>query len=82
MQPSESSLLESMGRQLRDKSLYALGFCSEMLITPDDTVLVSLESYADEKTPRKKAVLHHKASVYYLSSYIICIVLVKDICIC
>lgn len=60
MQPSESSLLESMGRHLRDKSLYALSFCSEMLITPDDTVLFSLESYADEKTPRKKAVLHHK----------------------
>uniref|UniRef100_A0A5B7BNP7 Protein TRIGALACTOSYLDIACYLGLYCEROL 4 n=1 Tax=Davidia involucrata TaxID=16924 RepID=A0A5B7BNP7_DAVIN len=60
MQPSESSWLQGIGRHLRNKSLYALGFCSEFLITQDDTVLVSLEGYGDKKTPRKKAVLHHK----------------------
>ncbi|KAK9289145.1 hypothetical protein L1049_017618 [Liquidambar formosana] len=59
-QPSESSWLQSFGRHLRNKSLYALGFCSELLLTPDDTVLVSIEASGDKKKPRKKAVLHHK----------------------
>ncbi|XP_059632042.1 protein TRIGALACTOSYLDIACYLGLYCEROL 4, chloroplastic [Cornus florida] len=60
MQPSESSWLKTFGRHLRNKSLYALGFCSEFLITPNDTVLFSLEKHGDKKIPRKKAVLHHK----------------------
>ncbi|KAA8528157.1 hypothetical protein F0562_035592 [Nyssa sinensis] len=60
MQSSESSWLQGIKRHLCNKSLYALGFCSEFLITHDDTLLVSLEEYGDKKTPRKKAVLHHK----------------------
>ncbi|KAG7995651.1 hypothetical protein I3843_01G120800 [Carya illinoinensis] len=64
---SASSLLqqfESVGRHLLDKSLYAFGFSSELLLTPDDTLLLSTDSHshshADKKTPRKKAVFHHK----------------------
>lgn len=34
-----------------------------MLLTPEDTLLVSLEEYGDERTPRRKAVFHHKASL-------------------
>lgn len=59
--------LQSIGRHLRDKSLYALGFSSELLLTPDDTMLLSVDSHsfshAHKKTPRKKAVLHHKVTL-------------------
>lgn len=58
------SRLQSIGRHLRDESLYAFGFSSELLLTPDDTLLLSLDSlshpHAHEKTHRKKTVLHHK----------------------
>lgn len=46
---------------LRDKSLYALGFCSELLFTDDDTLLLSYDSYGHNDTSRKKAVFRHKA---------------------
>ncbi|XP_057467710.1 protein TRIGALACTOSYLDIACYLGLYCEROL 4, chloroplastic-like [Actinidia eriantha] len=59
-QPSESSWMKRIGRHLCDKSFYALNFCSELLITPDDTVLLSIEGYGDKKAARKKVVLHHK----------------------
>lgn len=65
-QSNESSLLDTMGKHLHDKSLYALDICSEMLLTPDDTLQVSVEANVQDKVPRKKAVLHHKASVYDL----------------
>ncbi|KAH9684173.1 protein TRIGALACTOSYLDIACYLGLYCEROL 4 [Citrus sinensis] len=45
---------------LRDKSLYALGFCSELLFTDDDTLLLSYDSYGHNNTSRKKAVFCHK----------------------
>ncbi|KAK2969675.1 hypothetical protein RJ640_025852 [Escallonia rubra] len=64
MQASESSWMQSLGRHLCNKSLYAFDFCSELLITPDDTLLASVEAYADNKTPRKKAIFHHKASFF------------------
>lgn len=62
-QPTDQSpLFRSIGRHLSDKSLYAIDFCSEFFLTPDDSLLFSLESYGDDdyKTPRKKAVFHHK----------------------
>ncbi|KAI8566931.1 hypothetical protein RHMOL_Rhmol02G0080700 [Rhododendron molle] len=57
---SESLWLKSIGRQFCEKSFYALNFCSEFLITPDDTLLLSKEGYGDEKKARHKAVIHHK----------------------
>lgn len=60
LQLSDSSWLQSIRRHLGNKSLYALGYCSELLVTPDDTVLLGLEAYGDNKTPRKKVVFHHK----------------------
>lgn len=53
---------QSIARHLSDKSLYAIDFCSEFFLTPDDSLQLSLESYGDDgyKTPRKKAVFHHK----------------------
>lgn len=67
MQPSESSWFQSIGKHLSNKSLYALDFCSELFITPEDTVLLSLELYGDHKTSRKKAVFHHKASIFHIT---------------
>ncbi|XVE82376.1 hypothetical protein DITRI_Ditri15bG0143300 [Diplodiscus trichospermus] len=56
--------LKSNGRLLLDKSLYALGVSSELLLTPDDTLLLTYDSfYAHNTPPRKRAVFHHKASV-------------------
>lgn len=60
---SESSWLKSIGRQFCEKSFYALNFCSEFLITPDDTLLLSKEGYGDEKKARHKAVIHHKVRI-------------------
>ncbi|KAF8387625.1 hypothetical protein HHK36_026278 [Tetracentron sinense] len=72
--PSESSWLKNIGKHLCNKSLYALGFCSEFLLSPDDTLFVSSEAYGDKKTPRNKAVFHHKASGCNLFNYIICLI--------
>ncbi|KAF2310353.1 hypothetical protein GH714_007949 [Hevea brasiliensis] len=47
---SNSSRLHTICRHLHDKSLYALGFCSELLLTPDDTLLFSLETYGHNRT--------------------------------
>lgn len=60
---SKSTLLQA----LRDKSLYAFGFFSEFLLTPDDTLLVIFDSYVHNDTTRKKAVYHHKASLFLSS---------------
>ncbi|KAK9136553.1 hypothetical protein Sjap_007147 [Stephania japonica] len=57
---SGSSWLKNAGKYLCDKSLYALGFCTEYLITPDDVLLVSSDVYGDNKATRNKAVFHHK----------------------
>lgn len=62
----DSSWLQSIRRNFIQKSFYALGFCSELFLTPDDTLIVSLDAYGDEKMPQKRAVLHHKASMYEL----------------
>lgn len=57
-----NSWLQRFARHLKDKSLYAGGFCSELLLTADDTLYVSLETSPDNNLSRKKAVFHHKAS--------------------
>ncbi|TXG71504.1 hypothetical protein EZV62_000083 [Acer yangbiense] len=51
---------------LRDKSLYALGFSSEFLLTCDDTLLVNIDGYGHNSSSRKKAVFHHKACLFFL----------------
>lgn len=55
-----SSWLKTFRRHLQQKSLYALGICSEFQLTPDDTILFGLDAYDDNNKPRGKAVLHHK----------------------
>lgn len=55
-----SDWLCSLRQCLADKNLYAAGICSDILLTPSDTLLVSCEAYGDTKTTRKKALFHHQ----------------------
>ncbi|CAI9771126.1 unnamed protein product [Fraxinus pennsylvanica] len=64
---SDSSWLQNIRRHLSDQSFYGLNFCSELLLTPDDVLTLSLETHGDQKTPRKKAVLHHKFPLHNLT---------------
>ncbi|KAL8487708.1 hypothetical protein ACS0TY_023696 [Phlomoides rotata] len=60
-QDSESSFWQNIWRHLSNPKLYALNFCSEWLLTPEDSALLSLEAQGDDEIPlKKKAVLHHK----------------------
>ncbi|KAF5821079.1 hypothetical protein HanXRQr2_Chr01g0009581 [Helianthus annuus] len=65
----QSPWFQSVAEHLSDKSLYAVDLCSEFYLTPDDSLLLSLESYGydDYKTPRKKAVFHHKFPCHNLT---------------
>ncbi|XP_077240520.1 pigment defective 320 [Tasmannia lanceolata] len=66
--PAESSWFKSIGRHLCDKSLYALGFCSEILISPDYSVLLSSEANGDSKKGcRSKAIFHQKRPKHNLT---------------
>ena len=58
-----ASRLNTIGKHLKDKSLYALGFCSEFLLSPDDTLLLSYDTYKGDldKNPRAKAIFNHEA---------------------
>ncbi|XP_010547033.1 PREDICTED: protein TRIGALACTOSYLDIACYLGLYCEROL 4, chloroplastic [Tarenaya hassleriana] len=67
---SAASRLNTFVKHIQDKSLYALGFCSEFLLTPDDTLLLSYDTYnCDlEQNPRAKAVFNHKFPLHTLSA--------------
>ncbi|KAL9670213.1 hypothetical protein QQ045_007764 [Rhodiola kirilowii] len=60
MDLEEKSWVNMVGKQLQDKSLYALNLCAELLLTPNDTMLFSSEANGDAGTPRRKAVYHHE----------------------
>ncbi|XP_009124605.1 protein TRIGALACTOSYLDIACYLGLYCEROL 4, chloroplastic [Brassica rapa] len=65
-----ASRLSTLGKQLKDKSLYALGFCSELLLTPEDTLLLTYDTYKCDpnKNPRAKAVFNHKFPLHTLTA--------------
>ncbi|KAL0414881.1 UNVERIFIED_CONTAM: protein TRIGALACTOSYLDIACYLGLYCEROL 4, chloroplastic [Sesamum radiatum] len=62
-QESDVSSWQSIWRHLSDPNLYGLNFSSEWLLTPEDTMLLSLEAHGDDKTPRKKAFPHHNLTL-------------------
>lgn len=66
---SASSRLQSISRHLKEKSLYAVGFCSELSLTPDDILLLCLDTYGDGKMSRKKAVFFHRVSVFQFAMH-------------
>ncbi|PKI36034.1 hypothetical protein CRG98_043609 [Punica granatum] len=57
---AESSWLQGVKKHIRDKSLYSLNLCSEMLLSHDDTLLISSEEYANGRSPRRKVVFQHE----------------------
>lgn len=76
---SASSWMQTLGKHLQDKSLYALSFCSELLLTPDDTLLLSVESYGDDnKKTRNKAFFQHRVG-FCLSNCQLCFLLLKSL---
>ncbi|KAL8049091.1 hypothetical protein ABFX02_07G110100 [Erythranthe guttata] len=66
---SDASFLHTVWTHLLNPGFYALNFCSEWLLTPEDTLLLSLEKHGSshDTIPRKKAVLHHKFSDHNLT---------------
>ncbi|CAK9328885.1 unnamed protein product [Citrullus colocynthis] len=60
MGQSLSSFLQCIGRHLRHRSLYALGISSDILLPPDDSLMISFDGYGDSEIVRTKAVFHHK----------------------
>ncbi|KAL8058529.1 hypothetical protein ABFX02_03G024900 [Erythranthe guttata] len=65
---SDASFLHTVWTHVLNPRFYALNFCSEWLLTPEDTLLLSLEKCGtDDSIPRKKAVLHHKFSDHNLT---------------
>ncbi|KAI3946853.1 hypothetical protein MKW98_003416 [Papaver atlanticum] len=68
-QPRDSSWRKNLGKHFCDKSLYALGLCSDISIGPDDTLLLSSElSGGDKKSRRNKAVFHHRFPQHNLTA--------------
>lgn len=56
----EKSWVKMVGEQLKDKSLYALNLCGEILLTPNDKLLLSSEAKMDTGMPRRKVVYQHE----------------------
>ncbi|CAA7017119.1 unnamed protein product [Microthlaspi erraticum] len=67
---SAASRFNTIAKNLKEKSLYALGFCSELLLTPEDTLLLSYDTYKCDldKNPRAKAVYNHKFPLHNLTA--------------
>ncbi|KFK38082.1 hypothetical protein AALP_AA3G067200 [Arabis alpina] len=65
-----SSRFNTITKHLKEKSLYALGFCSELLLTPEDTLLLTYDTYKGDlqKNPRAKAVFKHKFPLHTLTA--------------
>lgn len=64
VESEEKSWVKMIGKQLEDKSLYALNICAELLLTPNDKLLLSSEANVDSGTPRRKAIYLHEVSLY------------------
>lgn len=54
------STFKDIGKHFFDKSLYALGFFSQLSLTDDTSLLFNVERHGERKGPRSKAVLFHK----------------------
>lgn len=65
---TESPWMQNLMTHLCDKSLYALGLCSEFFIGPDRSLLLSSEAYGNKSGHRSKAVLHQEACWYNIST--------------
>lgn len=60
----EKPWVKMVGKQLQDKSLYALNFCAELILTSNDTLVFSSEANMESGMPRRKAIYLHEVSSY------------------
>lgn len=60
------SSFKDIGKHFFDKSLYALGFFSQLSLTDDTSLLFNVERHGERKAPRSKAVLFHKVISNFL----------------
>ncbi|XP_068660657.1 LOW QUALITY PROTEIN: protein TRIGALACTOSYLDIACYLGLYCEROL 4, chloroplastic [Aristolochia californica] len=63
----ESSWLKKIRGCVCDRSLYALGVCSEFLVTPDLSVLLGLETHGGRGGIQSKSILHHRLPEHNLT---------------
>lgn len=56
----ELPLLKDVTKHFLDKSLYALGICSQIALGSSSSLLLNTEKHGEEKNRRTKAVLYHK----------------------
>lgn len=60
----ELPLLKDVAKRFLDKSLYALGVCTQIALTSSTSVLLSTEKHGEKKNRRSKAMLYHKLPDY------------------
>ncbi|XP_073144814.1 protein TRIGALACTOSYLDIACYLGLYCEROL 4, chloroplastic [Henckelia pumila] len=53
-------LLKETAKHFLDKSLYAVGLCSQLALTSSSSLLLSTEKHGEKKKRRAKAMLFHK----------------------
>ncbi|KAL6513525.1 hypothetical protein OROGR_021011 [Orobanche gracilis] len=56
----ELPLLKDTAKHFLDKSLYAIGLCSQIVLTSSSSLFLSSEKHGEKKSRRTKAVLFHK----------------------
>ncbi|KAK6143015.1 hypothetical protein DH2020_023363 [Rehmannia glutinosa] len=59
----ELPLLKDVAKHFLDKSLYAIGLCSQIALTSSSSLLLSTEKHGERKSRRTKAMLFHKAKL-------------------
>lgn len=64
MGQSFSSFIQCIGRHLYQRSLYAVGISADILLPPDDSLMISFDGYGDSDIVRTKAVFHRKACIF------------------
>ncbi|KAG8391453.1 hypothetical protein BUALT_Bualt01G0189400 [Buddleja alternifolia] len=55
------SLVKDTAKHFLDKSLFAIGLCSQIPLTSSSSLLLSTEKHGERKRRRSKAMLFHKA---------------------
>lgn len=57
----EVSLFRDTTKHIFDKSLYSVGVCSQLALTPSSSLLWNTERHGERKGLRHKFMLYHKA---------------------
>ncbi|KAL4014997.1 hypothetical protein IC575_027219 [Cucumis melo] len=73
MGQSFSSFIQCIGRHLYQRSLYAVGISADILLPPDDSLMISFDGYGDSDIVRTKAVFHRKACIFLELRRIYCL---------